>query len=300
MTTLSYADYPPVLRTLLDDDDIVEVMANADGRVFVDTLSQGLLCCDTTLSPEVRERVIRLVADHEGRVCHGQSPRLSARLPGGHRFQGHLPPVVEAPSFTIRKHARRRLTLKDLMRSKTLGPDQASRLLSAIEDHHNIIIAGGTGSGKTTLMNALLPYVTQNGRRIVTIEDTPELNTPEHTHRLALFVRHEVGFGWSEAVQDALRLRPDTIIVGEVRDGAALDMLKAWNTGHRGGLATVHANSAKDVLFRLANLVQERLPRVPAGLLYAVDTVCFLEHRKVVEIWSPAKDAHGGVSGRFS
>ena len=299
-TTLTSEDYPPALRRLLDDEDIVEVMANADGQLWVDTLTRGLLVCDTTLTAELRERVIRLVADYAGRVCHPGEPRLSARLPGGHRFQGHLPPVVEAPSFTIRKHARRRLTLQDLMRKKTLTPAQADRLLGAIQARHNILIAGGTGSGKTTLMNALIPYVTRGGRRIVTIEDTPELNTPAETHRLALFVRHEVGFGWAEAVQDALRLRPDTIIVGEVRDGAALDMLKAWNTGHRGGLATVHANSARDVPYRLANLVQERIPQVPDGLLDTIDTICFLEHRKVMEIWSPAKEGQSATPGRSS
>lgn len=154
--TLTADDYPPVLQRLLDDDDIIEVMANADGKLWVDTLSRGLLVCDQMLSAELRERVIRLVADYAAYVCHAEKPRLSARLPGGHRLQGHLPPVVEAPSFTIRKHAKRRLTLKDLMRSKTLTPAQADRLLSSIEEHHNILIAT-LPTGLTARSYALSP-----------------------------------------------------------------------------------------------------------------------------------------------
>jgi type IV secretion system protein VirB11 len=250
----------------LQEATVVEIMANPDGRVWVEHQGQVPRPTGIRLDAATVERVIRLMASHCHTECHAAAPSLSAVLPGdGARFQGFLPPVVTAPAFVIRKKALRVFTLDEYVASGIMPAAYATAITQAVQDRCNILIAGSTGSGKSTLANAVLACIAATGDRVVTIEDTPELQCTAPNH-LALYTR-EGGATMQQLVKDTMRCRPDRIIVGEVRDGAALDLLKAWGTGHPGGVATVHANSARATLTRLEQLVQEVVVTVPRALI---------------------------------
>jgi len=250
----------------LQDPTVVEIMVNPDGHVWVECQGDAPLDTGSALDPATVERVIRLMAAHCHTECHAGAPSLSTVLPGdGARLQAFVPPVVTRPTFVIRKKALRVFTLDDYVASGILSPGYAVTLTQAVQARRNIVIAGSTGSGKTTLANAVLALIAQTGDRVVTIEDTPELQCTAPNH-LALYTREGVAT-MQQLVKDTMRCRPDRIIVGEVRDGAALDLLKAWGTGHPGGVATVHATGARGTLTRLEQLVQEVVVTVPRALL---------------------------------
>lgn len=221
-----------------------------------------------------------------------QAPRLSGTLPSGERFQGMLPPVTTGPAFAIRKRPSIIFRLADYVRDAALSAEQAEALRSAAIERRNLLITGGTGSGKTTLANAMLAEPAFANDRIVLIEDTPELQCSS-TDLVTLLTRRSAPLvGVGDLVRDALRLRPDRIIVGELRDGAAaLEALKAWNTGHPGGLATLHANSASEAVSRLEDLLAEASPASPHRLIVqAIDLVVHISRtncgRRVDEIVS--------------
>jgi type IV secretion system protein VirB11 len=250
----------------LHEDTVVEIMANPDGQVWVEHQGDMPRPAGIVLDPATIERVIRLLATHGQVECHAETPRLSAVLPGdGARFQGFVPPVVTSPAFVIRKKALRVFTLDEYVQSGILPAAYAAVIRNAVQQRRNIVIAGSTGSGKTTLLNAVLALIAATGDRLVTIEDTPELQCTAPNH-LALYTRDGVAT-MQQLVKDTMRCRPDRIIVGEVRDGAALDLLKAWGTGHPGGVATVHAHGARATLTRFEQLVQEVVVTVPRHLL---------------------------------
>lgn len=249
----------PEIASALADPQVTEVMVNPDGRIWVDRLGEGRSSLGASVSREARDRVIRLVADHAGETVGRDAPRLSATLPTtGERFQGVLPPLATAPVFSIRKPAGRIWTLADYVADGAMTEIQATGLRRAVEERRNILVSGGTGSGKTTLANALLAEPSFARDRLVLIEDTRELQ-PSAPDAVSLLTRPaDPAIGVADLVRDALRLRPDRIVVGEVRDGgAALETLKAWNTGHPGGLCTLHANTAEDALRRLEDLILE-------------------------------------------
>lgn len=243
----------------LADPDVVEILVNPDGRIVIDRLRSGRSDTGQRLSCEARERVIRLVADHMGASVTVQTPRISGVLPvGGERFQGFSPPVVAAPTFAIRKRPAVIWTLEDYVRDGALSEVDGDQLRAAAAERLNLLICGGTGSGKTTLANALLAEPAFASDRVVMIEDTPELQCSAWDQAVLLTRPPPSPVGIADLVRDALRLRPDRIIIGEMRDGAAaLETLKAWNTGHPGGLSTVHANSAPEALHRLKDLLSE-------------------------------------------
>lgn len=256
----------PHVAGWLDDPAVVEVMLNPDGRLWVDRLGDGLADTDERLSAADGERIVRLVAHHVGAEVHGKSPRVSAELPGtGERFEGLLPPVVAAPAFAIRKPAVAVFTLDDYVAAGTMDAGAAQVLREAVGTRANILVAGGTSTGKTTLTNALLAEVAKTADRVVLIEDTRELQclTP---NLVALRTKDGVAT-LSELVRSALRLRPDRIPIGEVRGAEALDLLKAWGTGHPGGIGTIHAGSALGALRRLEQLIQEAVVTVPRALI---------------------------------
>lgn len=247
----------------LDDPKVVEVMANGDGRVWIDRAGEGRSCIGT-IEPHRAESVIRLVADQMGEAVGRHHPLLSGTLPyTGQRFQGQLPPVTQQPVFCIRKRAELVFTLDDYVQQEVMTSTQADAIRHAAEQRHNILIAGGTGSGKTTLANAVLAQPAFAHDRLIIIEDTRELQccSPDRLELLTKPTDPKVTM--EDLVKCALRLRPDRIVVGEVRGGEALALLKAWNTGHPGGLATLHANSAEDALSRLEDLVGEISQRIP-------------------------------------
>ena len=263
----------------LEDPAVVEVMLNPDGHLWIDRLSEGLADTGVELSAADGERIVRLVAHHVGAEVHAGSPRVSAELPGtGERFEGLLPPVAAAPVFAIRKPAVAVFTLEDYVRAGIMPDDAAAALCDAITSRANILVAGGTSTGKTTLTNALLAEVAKSSDRVVLIEDTRELQclTP---NLVALRTKDGVA-SLSDLVRSSLRLRPDRIPIGEVRGAEALDLLKAWGTGHPGGIGTVHAGSALGALRRLEQLIQEAVVTVPRVMIAeTIDLIAVLSGR---------------------
>ncbi|MGY8632679.1 P-type conjugative transfer ATPase TrbB [Bradyrhizobium sp. 14AA] len=254
----------------LEDDAIVEVMLNPDGRLWIDRLSSGLTDTGEQLSAADGERIIRLVAHHVGAEVHAAAPRISAELPEtGERFEGLLPPVVAAPAFAIRKPAVAVFTLDDYAKAGIMTADHAMALRQAVASRKNILVAGGTSTGKTTLTNALLAEVAKTSDRVVLIEDTRELQC-KAPNLVALRTKDGV-VSLSDLVRSSLRLRPDRIPIGEVRGAEALDLLKAWGTGHPGGIGTIHAGTALGALRRLEQLIQEAVMTVPRALI--ADTI---------------------------
>ena len=267
------------IATFLEDPAIVEVMLNPDGRLWVDRLSEGLSKTDAVLPAADGERIIRLVAHHVGAEVHAGAPRVSAELPEtGERFEGLLPPVVAAPTFAIRKPAVAVFTLDDYARKSIMTAGQAALLRQAVAERRNILVAGGTSTGKTTLTNALLAEVAKTSDRVVLIEDTRELQC-RAPNLVALRTKDGVA-SLSDLVRSSLRLRPDRIPIGEVRGSEALDLLKAWGTGHPGGIGTIHAGSALGALRRLEQLIQEAVVTVPRALIAeTIDMVAVLAGR---------------------
>jgi len=246
----------------LSDPEIIEIMLNPDGRLWLDRLGAGMSDSGVALGAADGERIIRVVAHHVGMEVHAGSPRVSAELPeGGERFEGLLPPVVSAPAFTIRKPAVSVFSLDDYVGAGIMTTGQAGALRVGVSGRLNILVAGGTGSGKTTLANALLAEVATTGDRVVLIEDTRELQCTA-PNLVALRTKDGVA-SLAELVRSSLRLRPDRIPIGEVRGAEALDLLKAWGTGHPGGIGTIHAGSAAGALRRMEQLIQEAVVTVP-------------------------------------
>jgi type IV secretion system protein VirB11 len=263
----------PAIALWLEDPFVVEVMLNPDGRLWIDRLAGGLVDTGERLSPSDGERIVRLVAHHVGAEVHSGSPRVSAELPEtGERFEGLLPPVVAAPAFAIRKPAVAVFTLSDYVVAGIMNTSQAETLRAAVADRRNILVAGGTSTGKTTLTNALLAEVAKTTDRVILIEDTRELQC-RAPNLVALRTKDGVA-SLSDLVRSSLRLRPDRIPIGEVRGAEALDLLKAWGTGHPGGIGTIHAGSALGALRRMEQLIQEAVVTVPRALI--AETIQFI------------------------
>jgi type IV secretion system protein TrbB len=268
----------------LADPLVIEVMVNPDGALWLDRLGEGRVETHVLIPADQVERIVRLVASHSRTEVHGDAPIISTELPphiaghAGERFEGVLPPVAPAPCFAIRKPASRIYRLDDYVRDGMMTQGIADRLKTAVGDRRNILVAGGTSSGKTTLANALLAEMGDLDERIVLIEDTRELQCPA---RDTVALRTRPGHvSMADLVRSTLRLRPDRIIVGEVRGGEALDMLKAWNTGHPGGIATVHANGSLAALHRIEQLVLEAAVNAPRALIAeAIEMIVFISGR---------------------
>jgi len=275
----------PAIGAALADPLVIEIMVNPDGALRLDRLGEGRVDSGVRLEPAQVERIIRLVASHARVEVAADRPIVSAELPphgegAGERFEGLLPPVALAPCFSIRKPAGRVYRLIDYVNDGIVSADAARLLSLAVVERCNILIAGGTSSGKTTLANALLAEMAHLDERVILIEDTRELQCPA-ADTVALRTRAGA-VSMADLVRSTLRLRPDRIIVGEVRGAEALDMLKAWNTGHPGGIATVHANSAAAALYRFEQLIQEAVVTVPRRLIAeAIDRIVFIAGRGV-------------------
>ncbi len=269
----------PAIAAALDDPQVIEIMVNPDGRLWLDRLGSGREFSGLTITAADAERIVRLVAASVRQEAHHGLPLLSAELPGnGERFEGVLPPVVYAPAFCIRKHAAAIFSLDDYVADGILQAGQARFLRRAVAERWNILIAGGTSSGKTTFANALLSEIAKGGDRVLILEDTVELQCLNDDH---VQLRTKPGAAsMADLVRSTLRQRPDRIIVGEVRGAEALDLLKAWGTGHPGGIATLHANSAYGALMRLEQLTLEAAS-VPPRVLIAetVNIIVFLAGR---------------------
>lgn len=267
----------PTIMEALNDPDVIEIMVNPDQTLWIEKLGQDMALCGTLASAQSR-LIISLVASALETTVTADRPIVEGELPlDGSRFEGLMPPIVAGPSFTIRKRASRVFTLDDYVASGIL-PQAASGILArAIETRRNILVVGGTGSGKTTFVNAIIDGISRYcpTDRLIIIEDTAELQSASEN---TVFMRSADGVPIQRLVKVSMRYRPTRILVGEVRDGSALDLLKAWNTGHPGGVATVHAGSAAAGLLRLEQLIAEATPvPMPALIAEAVDMICFIE-----------------------
>jgi pilus assembly protein CpaF len=247
------------LEPLLRDSEISEIMVNGADRIYVERAGK-IYPVETHFSSEAHlRRTIDKIVGRVGRRVDEASPLVDARLPDGSRVNAVIPPIaLDGAMLTIRKFSTDPFTDKDLMAFGTFSPQVRDFLVACVRGRRNIIISGGTGSGKTTLLNVISSFIPED-ERIVTIEDAAELQLhQDHVLRLESRPSNIEGKGAipiRELVKNSLRMRPDRIVVGEIRDGAALDMLQAMNTGHDGSITTVHANSPRDSLSRLETLV---------------------------------------------
>jgi len=269
----------PAIAIALEEPDVVEVMVNPDGKLWLDRHGSGRADTGVILTAQEAERIIRLVASHVRAEASAASPIVSAELPEtGERFEGILPPVSLSACFSIRKPATTAFRFSDYVKAQIASPWVAKVLTTAVAESRSILIAGGTGSGKTTLANALLAEIAGLNERIVIIEDTRELRCDAKD---AVTLRTKPGVAnLADLVRSTLRLRSDRIVVGEVRGAEALDMLKAWNTGHPGGIEPVHANSARAALYRIEQVIQEAVATVSRRLIAeAIDLIVFIKGR---------------------
>ena len=278
----------PEILTPLDDPQVVEVMLNPDGTLWVDRLGIGMAC--TGRIDAVRAlTIVNTVAAMLDTVVTPERPILECELPlDGSRFEALIPPLVERASFALRKKATLVFTLEDYVAKAIMTAAQRTAIESAAAARQNTLVCGGTGTGKTTLANAILDAVARIDRehRVVVIEDTRELQVNAEN---VVFLRTSDNTDMTRLLRATMRLRPDRIVVGEVRDGSALALLKAWNTGHPGGVGTVHANDASAALIRVGQLIQEAgVPPNPELIAEAVNVVVSIKRtadgRKVEEV----------------
>lgn len=247
-------DIGAVIEKALSDPKTVEIMLNADGRIWQERLGEKMSCIGT-MSSSRAESVIKTIAGFHGKEITRFKPLLEGELPlDGSRFAGQLPPIVSAPVFAIRKKAVAIFRLDDYITANIMTNAQCDVIKSAIAAHRNILIIGGTGSGKTTLVNAIINemVVFDSTERIFIIEDTGEIQCAAEN---VVQYHTTIDVTMTMLLKTTLRMRPDRILVGEVRGAEALDLLDAWNTGHEGGAATLHANNARAGLSRLKSLI---------------------------------------------
>jgi pilus assembly protein CpaF len=247
------------IQSLLRNDQITEIMVNRFDSIYVEQEGKIFESQLRFSNEEHLRRTIERIVAHVGRRIDESSPLVDARLPDGSRVNAVVPPIaLDGAILTIRKFSTEPFTIDDLIALGTITEEAATFLRICVEAKLNVLISGGTGSGKTTTLNVLSSFIPDN-ERVITVEDAAELQLAQpHVVRMESRPVNIEGKGLitiRDLVRNSLRMRPDRIVVGEVRDGAALDMLQAMNTGHEGSLTTIHANSSKDALVRIENLV---------------------------------------------
>ena len=277
------------LEPLLDDDSITDIMVNGPDRVFVERRGKLTLSAVKFRDASHVANIAQRIASAVGRRVDESSPMVDARLPDGSRVNVVMPPLaLNGACISIRKFARRKITLESLVGAGSISPQMARLLRLAAAARLNVLISGGTGAGKTTMMNALSETIDQQ-ERIVTVEDAAELQLQQpHVVRLETRPPNLEGRGevtQRDLVKNALRMRPDRLIVGEVRGAEAFDMLQAMNTGHDGSMSTIHANTTRDAITRLENMVQMGQPNLPlravrTQIVSAVDLILQLERQR--------------------
>lgn len=288
-----------ILDEILADDTITEVMINGPENIFVEKNGQVFRINRKFESEKHLEDVIQKIVGKAGKEVNQANPIVDTRLPDGSRVNVVLPPVsLSGPIVTIRKFSKTPMTVEQLIRYGSITPDVAVVLQRLVRAKYNIFISGGTGSGKTTFLNALSNFI-PGDERIITIEDSAELQIRNIQNLVSLETRNANTSGKGEItirdlIKSALRMRPERIVVGEVRGAEALDMLQAMNTGHDGSLSTGHANSTKDMLSRLETMVLQGnaglpLPAVRQQIASAIDIIIHLSRlrdksRKTMEI----------------
>lgn len=288
-----------LLDSIMNDDEITEIMINGPEHIFIEKKGVQQKLNQRFESEDELERVIRRIVEQAGREVNQKTPIVDTRLPDGSRVNVVLPPIsLCGPVLTIRKFSKEPMTMERLIRYGSLTPEIAEILQTLVKARYNIFISGGTGSGKTTFLNALSNFIPKS-ERVITIEDSAELQIVEIDNLVTLETRNANTSGEGQItirdlIKSALRMRPDRIVVGEVRGGEALDMLQAMNTGHDGSLSTGHANSTGDMLSRLETMVLQGAAGLPLEAIRqqissAVDIIIHLSRlrdhsRKTMEI----------------
>ena len=280
----------PQLLAAIGDPKITDIVINEDGRAWFEAHRKGLFEAGFSISASQVESLIGTVAAALGTVADADHPIVEGELPIDRmRFEGLIPPVVRRPCLAMRKPAQVLYTLTDYVRDRIVTESQAGIFRNGIVRRENILISGGTGSGKTTLGGALINEMVESSdssERYVIIEDTLEIQCRAQN---LVQLRTSESADLTRLVRATMRLRPDRIIIGEVRGGEALALLKAWNTGHPGGVTTIHANSAKAALTRLSSLVQEAgVPPQPELIAETIKLIAFIVRtprgRRVTEL----------------
>jgi pilus assembly protein CpaF len=311
-----YAEYRGLgglLDSIMSDDAITEVMINGPKHIFVEKRGELMELDKHFKDEDDLMKVIRLIADRAGREVSQANPILDTRLMDGSRVSIVLPPIsLDGATVTIRKFSKDPMTMDKLIGYKSLTPDIAKFLKKLVQARYNIFISGGTGSGKTTFLNALSNYIPRE-ERVITIEDSAELqivNVPNivrmETRNATASSGKDTEISMRDLIKSSLRMRPDRIVVGEVRGAEALDMLQAMNTGHDGSLSTGHANSAHDMLSRLETMVLQGAADLPLmavrqQISSAVDIIVHLSRlrdhsRKTMMITEVlGMDEHGNI-----
>jgi len=260
------------LTPYLDDDAVNEIMLNPDGRLWIDVARRGMLDTGAKLSADDATRILQLVATEMGTELSRENPSIAGKLPiWGLRVQGTIPPVVDAPSFALRKPARFVYTLDEYVKQDILTASQAATLKRAVRDRVSILVGGSPGSGKTTLINALLAELARLNERVYIVEDNLELQCAAQ-NKVQVLVQPPV-YTWQRAMVDARRYNPERVIVGEVRDGAALEMIKIFNSGQP-GMGTIHANDTASMLDQVVQYCQEVVMVPPRPLIADVVRCC--------------------------
>ncbi|MDD2162278.1 P-type conjugative transfer ATPase TrbB [Pseudomonas sp. MIL19] len=285
----------------LNDPKTVELMCNGDGKLWIERLGEPMRQIGQ-LKPAQAESIIKTVAGYHGKEVTRQKPLLEGEWPlDGSRFAGQLPPVVRAATFAIRKKAVAIFTLDQYVEASIMTAAQCASIKKAVREHRNILVIGGTGTGKTTLVNAIIDDMVVGfpSERVFIIEDTGEIQCSA-----ANFVQYHttIEVSMTHLLKTTLRMRPDRILVGEVRGEEALDLLDAWNTGHPGGAATLHANSAAEGLTRLKSLVSrnksapaEIEPLIGEAVHVVISIARIPEGRRIQEIL----EISGHENGRY-
>ncbi|MES9904694.1 MAG: P-type conjugative transfer ATPase TrbB [Sedimenticola sp.] len=270
----------PVISSALQDDRVSDIYVNDDGKVWINRAGEQKKQ-EGCLPPEQVDNLIRTVAAMAGLTVTEDNPVVEAKLPTGERFIGDIAPITENPTFCIRKPARVVYSLDNYVEAGYMSESQKIEIKKAAAGRKNILVAGGTGSGKTTLTNAILKHIAEATPhdRILIFEDTPELqcHSPDRSHKLSSGT-----VSMRALLRNGMRQMPDRIIVGEVRGGEAAVVLKAWNTGHEGGVVTLHANSATAAVEKFQEYVEEGLPGTDQrrAIASAVDLIVFMPKRK--------------------
>ena len=273
---------------LMQRDDITELYINDDGKIWYNSHLEGKVKTEIYLTPGKAQAIIELAAGQAGKVVNEDIPSISVEIQGyGARFQGEIPPIVRNPQFNIRKKAIKVYSLQEYVDTGFMSERYKIFLEDSIRARKNILVAGGTGTGKTTFLNAILAAIAEISpyHRLISLEDIPELQCPAEDYS-PMFTKQDTGdskirYNMTRLLADCMRRSPDRIVVGEVRDGAAYTMLKAWNTGHPGGACTVHADDTEKGLTRIKSLAQE--DRDAAGdvkelIGEAIDVVVAIQH----------------------
>ena len=247
-------DFGEVFLAALADSETVEIVLNSDGSLWHERLGEPLKKIGT-MSASSADAAIRTLASYHHTTVTRENPSIECELPlDGSRFAGQIPPLVSSPVFAVRKRASRVFTLEQYVEAGIITPEQKEFLCEAVKNHRNVLITGSTGSGKSTLLNGIIHELTDQfpNERLVIIEDTAEIQCSAKD-----YVQYHTSSerSMTQLVRMSLRMRPDRILVGEVRGPEALDLLMSWNTGHEGGIATLHANNSAAGLTRLSTLV---------------------------------------------